>query len=397
MQIYLVGGAVRDMLLGLPVTDKDFVVVGGNQNTMLSHGFRQVGADFPVFLHPDTHNEYALARLERKSGTGHRAFCIDANESVRLQDDLLRRDLTINALAIQVQGLNDDTPIDGTVVDFYGGLADLHNKILRHVSPAFSEDPLRVLRVARFYARLSPLGFVIDDTTCTLMTDIASRGELATLSRERIWAEFARALMQPHGHQFISCLQDNEILLHILPTLAQTFTDNNSYAAVLARLQHACKQNAPLDVRFAMLFSNLYNNKDNLNDCLTRLNAPKAISQFVHAFANYHKILLNLENINAEQLLTMIEHTKAHKDDALLMLLYDACQIYQDKSIAYKKSWLNDAITRYQSVSMANINPTLTGKAIGDELTRLRLLQLTKFLQSSKHTHIAPNQGIQPS
>ena len=153
MQIYLVGGAVRDQLLGRPIKDKDYVVVGATVAQMLSAGFVQVGADFPVFLHPKTHEEYALARTERKQGVGYQGFSIHASIDVTLQEDLQRRDLTINAMAIEVTSLTDDTPLTGEVLDYYGGLDDLANKTLRHVSPAFSEDPLRVLRTARFYGR----------------------------------------------------------------------------------------------------------------------------------------------------------------------------------------------------------------------------------------------------
>ena len=153
MQIYLVGGAVRDRLLNRPIKDKDFVVVGATVTEMLEAGFKQVGADFPVFLHPDSHEEYALARTERKQGSGYKGFSVHASPDVSLKDDLQRRDLTINAMAIEVISLTDDTPVSGDVIDYYGGLEDIEHKTLRHVSSAFSEDPLRVLRAARFYAR----------------------------------------------------------------------------------------------------------------------------------------------------------------------------------------------------------------------------------------------------
>ncbi|MFC0820745.1 tRNA nucleotidyltransferase [Moraxella marmotae] len=378
MQVYLVGGAVRDALLGLPVADKDFMVVGATADELLAQGFCQVGADFPVFLHPDTHAEYALARLERKTGTGHTAFSVQASADVRLEDDLLRRDLTINALAMPVHGLFDDTPVGDTVMDFYGGLDDLKHRILRHVSPAFSEDPLRVLRVARFFARLSPLGFVIHDSTAALMTQIAKDGELSTLSRERIWAEFARALMYPAGHCFITCLHQLQILGHILPMLDDALAKPSIYQAAISRLQTACQNNAPLAARLAMLFVDLPS--DAISDCLKQLNAPKAIAQFVHVFANHHQTLLKLPAISSDELLTLIEHTKAHKDSTLLMQLYDACQLYQNAPMPYPASWLDDAIHRYQSVSMANIDRTLTGKAIGDELTRQRRIALHGLL-----------------
>lgn len=196
MQIYLVGGAVRDRLLKRPIKDKDFVVVGATVAEMIDAGFQQVGADFPVFLHPNSHEEYALARTERKQGLGYQGFSIHASPDVSLEEDLQRRDLTINAMAIEVTSLNDDTPTNGDVIDYYGGLVDLENKTLRHVSSAFSEDPLRVLRTARFYSRYYDLGFSIAEDTLTLMRQLVDSGELTHLSSERIWQESSRATMQ---------------------------------------------------------------------------------------------------------------------------------------------------------------------------------------------------------
>ena len=178
MKIYLVGGAVRDALLGLPIKDKDWVVVGATPQGMLNAGYQQVGRDFPVFLHPQTREEYALARTERKSGSGYTGFTCYAAPDVTLEDDLQRRDLTINAMA------RDD---DGEIIDPYNGLDDLENRLLRHVSPAFSEDPLRVLRVARFAARYAHLGFRIADETMTLMREMNAAGELEHLTPERVW------------------------------------------------------------------------------------------------------------------------------------------------------------------------------------------------------------------
>ncbi len=169
MQVFLVGGAVRDQLLNLSFKDRDWVVVGGTTKDMLSKGYIQVGQDFPVFLHPTTQEEYALARTERKQGKGYTGFVCNSSNSVTLEEDLIRRDLTINAMA---------QADDGTVIDPYGGQKDLENKILRHVSPAFTEDPLRVLRVARFAARFQHLGFCIADETLALMQEITEAGEL---------------------------------------------------------------------------------------------------------------------------------------------------------------------------------------------------------------------------
>ena len=198
MEIFLVGGAVRDALLGLPVHDRDWVVVGATAEAMLAQGFRQVGKDFPVFLHPQSGEEYALARQERKTGRGHQAFAFDFAPEVSLEADLLRRDLTINAMA---------QAADGRLVDPYGGQADVQARVLRHVSPAFAEDPLRVLRLMRFYARFAPLGFSIAAETLALCRAMVAAGELQHLSAERIWAECEKALASPAPQAFFSGLQ----------------------------------------------------------------------------------------------------------------------------------------------------------------------------------------------
>jgi len=199
MQIYKVGGAVRDRLLGRPVTDIDWVVVGASIEDMQARGFRPVGGDFPVFLHPQTGEEYALARTERKSGRGYGGFTFYASPDVSLEEDLLRRDLTINAMA------EDD---QGRIIDPYGGQADLQARLLRHVSPAFAEDPLRVLRVARFAARYAPLGFRVAEETLQLMRRIADSGELQALTAERSWKEISLALMEPRPEVFVQVLRD---------------------------------------------------------------------------------------------------------------------------------------------------------------------------------------------
>lgn len=199
MQIFLVGGAVRDELLGLDVVDRDFVVVGASPQMLLDQGYRQVGKDFPVFLHPQTQEEYALARTERKAGKGYTGFTCYAAEDVTLEEDLQRRDLTINAIA---------KANDGELVDPYGGVEDLHRRVLRHVSPAFSEDPLRILRVARFAARLHPFGFCIAAETWHLMQQMVADQALTELSRERVWQELSRCLIGPAPHIFCQLLSD---------------------------------------------------------------------------------------------------------------------------------------------------------------------------------------------
>ncbi|MEF3083325.1 multifunctional CCA addition/repair protein [Luteimonas sp. SMYT11W] len=208
MEIYLVGGAVRDRLLGQPAGDRDHVVVGETQASMEAAGFRAIGRDFPVFLHPRTQEEHALARTERKSGRGYRGFVVDADPSVTLEQDLGRRDFTINAIA--------QAP-DGTLVDPYGGARDIEARVLRHVGDAFSEDPLRVLRAARFMARFAPLGFTVADETMALMRGMVEAGELETLTPERVWQELSRALASARPSAFLRTLHDCGALAVVLP------------------------------------------------------------------------------------------------------------------------------------------------------------------------------------
>ncbi|TBV75359.1 MULTISPECIES: multifunctional CCA addition/repair protein [Pseudoxanthomonas] len=208
MKTYLVGGAVRDALLGLPPGDRDWVVVGATQAQMEAQGFRAVGRDFPVFLHPDTQEEYALARTERKSGRGYRGFVVDADPGVTLEEDLGRRDFTLNAIARDA---------DGALVDPYHGVDDIEARVLRHVGPAFVEDPLRVLRAARFMARLAPLGFRVAPETLALMRQVADSGELDALVPERVWQELRKALASPRPSAFLRTLHEAGALAHVLP------------------------------------------------------------------------------------------------------------------------------------------------------------------------------------
>ena len=257
MQIYKVGGAVRDRLLGRDVSDIDWVVVGATAEAMQAQGFRPVGADFPVFLHPQTGEEYALARTERKSGQGYGGFTFHASPDVTLEEDLTRRDLTINAMA------EDE---DGQVIDPYGGLQDLEDRLLRHVSPAFAEDPLRVLRVARFAARYAPLGFRVADETQALMRQLAESGELKALTPERSWKEISRALMEPRPDVFIQVLRDCGALAELLPELDVLFgvpqpevhhPEVDTGVHCLMVLQQCAQHEQPLTVRWACLLHDL--------------------------------------------------------------------------------------------------------------------------------------------
>ncbi|HXQ99184.1 MAG TPA: multifunctional CCA addition/repair protein, partial [Pseudomonas sp.] len=253
MQIYKVGGAVRDRLLGKPVADTDWVVVGASTDDMLIKGYRPVGTDFPVFLHPLTGEEYALARTERKTGRGYGGFVFHASPDVTLEQDLIRRDLTINAIA-------EDK--DGHLTDPYHGQRDLELRILRHVSPAFAEDPLRVLRVARFAARYAPDGFTIARETLQLMRQLSGSGELQALTPERSWKEISRALMEREPQVFIEVLRDCGALEVLMPEIDTLFgvpqpeahhPEIDTGLHVLSVLQQAAIHRQPLSVRWACL------------------------------------------------------------------------------------------------------------------------------------------------
>lgn len=257
MQVYLVGGAVRDHLLGHPYHEKDYVVVGASPNQMLNLGYQPVGKDFPVFLHPETKEEYALARTERKSGTGYHGFEFHTDTSVTLEQDLIRRDLTINAMAMDEAG---------HVHDPYNGQQDLADRVLRHVSDAFIEDPLRVLRVARFAARYHAMGFHVATETLDLMRQLTESGELNTLTPERVWKETSRALMESHADIYFEVLRSCGALKVLFPEIDALFgvpqrpeyhPEIDCGIHTMMSLQQACRQNYDLDVRFAVLVHDL--------------------------------------------------------------------------------------------------------------------------------------------
>jgi len=257
MQIYEVGGAVRDALLGETIRERDFVVVGATADELLARGFRRVGTDFPVFLHPQTSEEYALARTERKTGPGYTGFAFDTSASVTLEDDLLRRDLTVNAIARDA---------DGRLIDPYGGLADLAARRLRHVSPAFAEDPLRVLRVARFVAQLSRFGFEVAPETRALMRDIVHSGEIEALRPERVWLETRKALLTPRPDLYFAELRACEALARVFPEIERLFgvpqpakwhPEIDTGVHTLMSLRLAAELSERLAVRFAVLTHDL--------------------------------------------------------------------------------------------------------------------------------------------
>lgn len=257
MDIYLVGGAVRDDLLGVPVRERDWVVVGATPKTMLAKGFKPVGKDFPVFLHPETHEEYALARTERKTASGYHGFQFHTAIDVSLDEDLRRRDLTINAMARDAAG---------RLIDPFGGLHDLEERCLRHVSPAFVEDPVRILRVARFLARYHQMGFRVALETLQLMQDMVTNREVDALVPERVWAEMVRALAEPSPWQFIEVLRDCGALARIFPEIDRLFgvpqpanhhPEIDTGIHLLLSLEQAVRLQADTVTRFAVLVHDL--------------------------------------------------------------------------------------------------------------------------------------------
>nr|WP_051091028.1 CCA tRNA nucleotidyltransferase [Kushneria aurantia] len=255
---YCVGGAVRDELLGIPHTDRDWIVVGATAEDMTRRGFRPVGRDFPVFLHPYSHEEYALARTERKSGRGYTGFVVHAEPTVTLEEDLERRDFTINAMALDAEG---------RIIDPFGGRADCEARVLRHVSPAFAEDPLRILRAARFVARLRPCGFAVAEATLDLMKAMVAAGEVEALVAERVWQEVERALNAPAAEAFFELLDDCGALTVLIPEL------EGRLAAGLERMTAG----ADAPARLALLLADL--GVDALSALSERLRLPNTFRE----------------------------------------------------------------------------------------------------------------------
>ena len=342
MQAYVVGGAVRDALLGLPVKDRDWVVVGSTPEEMLARGFRPVGRDFPVFLHPQTSEEYALARTERKSGHGYTGFVCHASPEVTLEEDLLRRDLTINAIA---------RAEDGTLIDPYGGRRDLAARVFRHVSPAFAEDPLRILRVARFAARFTD--FSVAPETLALMRQMVAAGEVDHLVAERVWQELARGLMEARPSRMIQVLRDCGALAVILPEVdrlfgvpqpAQHHPEIDTGEHVLLVVDHAAATAQPLAVRWACLMHDL-GKADTPAHVLPhhhgheaasarraravseRLKAPTECRDLAEMVAREHGILARADELRAETMVRLIERCDGLRrpERFALMLAAAAC------------------------------------------------------------------------
>ena len=374
MQVYLVGGAVRDALLNRKVVERDYVVVGATPEEMLSQGFTQVGKDFPVFLHPKTQEEYALARTERKSGKGYTGFVCDASSSVTLEEDLLRRDLTVNAIA------QDNL---GNLIDPYGGKKDLENRLLRHVSEAFSEDPLRVFRVARFATRYAYLGFTIATETMALMQSMAESGELSTLSAERVWQETKRSLLEKTPHVFFTVLNQAH-------GLNDWFTElESNLDAALATLKTAVDlekvenesvvkdtdtETARLITRFTALLTHL--NEEEAKQLCSRLKVQNQVSDIVSLACKFKGFLLNAQNSPAD-LLVLFNGCDAWRREERFTLLLSAFAPYaHNKGIDWQRQRkrIENSLSAANQVNVQDIIATgVKGPEIKDALNRAKL------------------------
>jgi tRNA nucleotidyltransferase (CCA-adding enzyme) len=297
VKIYEVGGAVRDELLGLPVKDRDYVVVGATPDEMTDLGYRPVGKDFPVFLHPETHEEYALARTERKTGPGYHGFQFHADPDVTLEEDLQRRDLTINAIA------RDE---EGRLIDPFNGADDLSVGVLRHVSPAFAEDPVRILRLARFAARF---GFDIAPETAELVRDMVKSGEVDALVPERVWQELSRGLMEERPSRLFDVLRESGALERVAPELAALFEDPAQAQETLDALDDVAGAEAPLQVRFAVLARPL--DPYAIDALANRLKLPAAVRDLAVLASRHANSIADADALTPEAILDVLNAADA--------------------------------------------------------------------------------------
>ena len=402
MQTYLVGGAVRDRLLGLPVKERDYVVVGATPAQMQALGFQPVGKDFPVFLHPETHEEYALARTERKTAPGYHGFAFHSAPDVTLADDLKRRDLSINALA------EDE---HGKLIDPYGGRRDLEARRLRHVSPAFSEDPVRVLRVARFAARFAPLGFSVAPETLALMREMAASGEVDALVVERVWQETLKALAADKPSVFFNVLRECGALARVFPEIDRLFgvpqpakyhPEIDTGVHVMLVLDQAARLSPDLAVRFAALLHDLgkgatpkdilphhYGHEERsvqLAEALcTRLHVPREYRELALLAARYHGLVHRVEDLRPETVLRLLKGCDAFRRPQRFGQLLLACQAdalgrrgFEERPYP-QAAWLQRALAAANQVALPD-TAGRSGEEIGAQLHALRLQALRALL-----------------
>lgn len=358
MKIYLVGGAVRDQLLNRPIKERDYVVVEATPQQMMELGYKQVGKNFPVFLHPKTKEEYALARTERKTGKGHQEFDFEFTPNITLEEDLKRRDLTINAIA---------QANDGTIIDPYNGQLDLKNHILRHVSDAFAEDPLRVLRVARFAARFED--FQVHPTTLKLMQQIVKNHEIETLSAERIWQEFEIALKENSPWKFFTVLQDCGALQILMPEIL------SNLKKYLKALHNAVLLNAPNTVRFATLLHDL--DTKLVKQICSRLKTPRKYHDLAIKTAAQKNNFKNALSLTPEHLLDVLNNLDAFRKKERFQEFLLACESHSNKIPSQEFQRLQKVYAITSTISGKEfLNQGLSGLEIKKALDQKRVKQL---------------------
>jgi tRNA nucleotidyltransferase (CCA-adding enzyme) len=398
MKTFLVGGAVRDELLGFPITERDWVVVGETPESLLEQGFKRVGKGFPVFLHPQTREEYALARTERKIAPGYHGFSVHASPEVTLEEDLTRRDLTINAIA---RGL------DGKLIDPCQGRQDLELRMLRHISEAFSEDPVRVLRVARFAARYAHIGFTVAVETMALMESMVKSGEVDALVSERVWAEFARALGERTPASFITVLRACGALERLFPELDRLFdvplsaradarlNDNTGQQSIRV-LENAGQVSGCVVVRFAALVYGLGAGLEDasglaeLEAYCERLRVPGAFKKLATRVILYHESCTNIFILSAEKIVAVLEKLDALRKDADLGPFLLACKAVEQGKTHHDADFpQGDFLLNCQRVAQAGdvqaiLRQGLSGREVGTELKRARVRAVREFIDGSR-------------
>ena len=400
MEIYLVGGAVRDIKLGLPVSEHDWVVVGATPEEMLSLGYTPVGKDFPVFLHPDTKEEYALARTERKTGPGYTGFETCADPNITLEQDLLRRDLTINAMA---------ETADGELIDPYNGSDDLVNGVLRHVSPAFSEDPVRVLRLARFAARFAHMGFHVAHATNTLMRNMVESGEIDQLVPERVWAELDKTLRTKTPEQFFRVLLGCNALARLFPEMEITGSNasagHGSKDLKLPVLQFAVSSTDKAVIRFAALICDIDNNNqagldaNNFNGLCERHRIPNAYRELAGMALQYRAQVHILAGSSAETVLDLLNALDAFRREQRFIDFLRACEIEACSADPRLQNYAPAALLQQarQVALDAKVDTTgISGKEIGEKIRRARIEAINKIFPSSRHSRESGDPSQRP-
>ena len=359
MEIYLVGGAVRDTLLDIEVKERDWVVVGATPQAMIELGYKQVGSDFPVFIHPDTKEEYALARTERKSGTGHKGFSFNTKTNVTLEEDLKRRDLTINAIA---------KTREGALIDPFDGQKDLKNKILRQVSDAFKEDPLRVLRVARFSAKLKHLDFSVDKKTMETMKDISVSGELESLPKERIWQETYKALKEKNPEEYFKVLIESEAIFKLEKPAK---IDLELFKNIASKIPEP-------ELRWASLAANSDCNLDGLN---AAFGVPKKIQDLSRVFEKLIQFNTSHQSdVKSYEVLDLIEEVDALRRNKRFNKAIRILESGNGLVSSSQVSW--EAISKELSVVKPS-SLVLKGKEISEDLRQQRLKIIDGMLKKN--------------